>query len=280
MPASPVPDFDLDGVDARWSPLTPELAVVANSVSLLMPAVEPWIAASVRRALTELGDEPAGDDLAARAAWFRSEELGHAAVHRRLNQVICGRYRFAAAVEDLARWGCRRLARAGRLERDLAVAAGFEAVAFATARWVAANGDSVLLGADPRVTDVFLWHLRQEVAHKNDAIDLYRRLAERRGIRRPRLQLAVGHAIGLGLVAITVLSSLGMLARDGRVLHPVAWWRLLRWSISYAFELLPTVAVSLSRNHHPSQLADPRLPPLRTVATPLGPRSLAEHLPR
>ena len=48
-----------------------------------------------------------------------------------------------------------------------------------------------------------------------------------------------------------------MLAGERRLHHPLAWARLLRWSVGFAFELLTNLAMSLLPGHHPDDLADP-----------------------
>jgi hypothetical protein len=37
----------------------------------------------------------------------------------------------------------------------------------------------------------------------------------------------------------------------------LAWFRLTRWSLSLAFSLLPTLAVSCLKSHDPRMLTDP-----------------------
>jgi hypothetical protein len=48
-----------------------------------------------------------------------------------------------------------------------------------------------------------------------------------------------------------------MMAKDRRVLNPLAWFRLVRLAVSFVFELLPNMAASMLPSHHPSKFADP-----------------------
>ena len=41
------------------------------------------------------------------------------------------------------------------------------------------------------------------------------------------------------------------------MLSPVAWFRLWKWGIGFAFEVTPTMAVTALPRHHPDQQADP-----------------------
>jgi hypothetical protein len=56
-----------------------------------------------------------------------------------------------------------------------------------------------------------------------------------------------------------VMGSLYMLKVERRVLKPGTYARMLPWTISFIFDLLPAMAVaSLSNKHHPNDLTDPQ----------------------
>ena len=59
------------------------------------------------------------------------------------------------------------------------------------------------------------------------------------------------------LSGYTLISTVLNLKAKGRLFHPVAWWRLLLFSISLAWEVLPDLAASAMPGHHPSDSADP-----------------------
>ena len=64
----------------------------------------------------------------------------------------------------------------------------------------------------------------------------------------------------VALVLVMFFVGLGttiMLAAERRLFHPVAWIRLTGWAITFAFELLPNLAMSLVPSFHPSTLVDP-----------------------
>lgn len=244
------PRFELPPtLDTSWQPRFPEFAAAANAVSLLMPHVEPYVVASVRAALDEL-DEP----LQGRARAWCAQEAAHHGQHRRLNDALIAA---TPALSGIDRWAGRTYGWLGRRRStrwSLAFAAGFETSAFALARWSERHVRTLFDGAEPTVASLFLWHLAEEVEHKEVAFDVDRAVGGR-GWRH----LVAG---GLSLVLLswfTLLGTVVQLWSSRRIWSPVAWWRLLRWSISVAFEVLPDLVVSATPGHHPSQFSDPVL---------------------
>ena len=231
-----------------WTPATPELAVAANAVSLLMPHAEPYVVASARAALGEgLVDDP---ELAAQAQAYLTQEAQHHAQHRRYNDRLLARYPGLARAD-------RRLGRLfGFLRRrstrfGLAFAAGFETIAFVSARWVDRH-QRLLRDADPTATTLFLWHLAEEVEHKTVAFDTY----EAAGGGRLRYAWATAVA-AVALALSSWWATLVMLRGEGRLWSPTAHLRLARWSLSFVFTALPVMVVSALPGHHPRDLADP-----------------------
>ena len=243
-PTSPRIEPDVDPV---WNRRLPELACAANALSLLMPYVEPYIVRTTRRTLPVLDTE-----LRRSAESYLRQEAAHHRLHRRFNDVIAQRYRGVRTLERVMAATYRWLERRGGLGFGLAFAAGSETIAFAVARWVDHRLPELFDGAEPEVAGLFLWHLAEEVEHKSAAHDLHHAVAPSRAVH------ALAMAVSLQLMALfTVAGTVLLLAGERRLWRPVAWWRLLRWSISYAFDVLPLMAVSLLPGHHPSQLADP-----------------------
>lgn len=234
-------------MSARWTPRVPEAAIAANAVSLLMPYVEPYVVKSVRRALPDLPT-----DLHHQAESYLHQELQHHVNHRQFNSLIASQYRGISVLERWIRATYRWLA-ARRSERfHLAFAAGSETVAFGAARWFENHRRELFDGAEHEAASLFFWHLAEEVEHKCVAHDVY----VARGGKKPLYTLAM--AISLIVLGwFTVLGTLVMLTHDRRLLNPLAWWRLVRWSITLAWEMLPTMAASVMPGHHPSQLVDP-----------------------
>ncbi len=238
-----------DQVDTRWQPSFPEFAAAANGVSLLMPHVEPYVARTIRSVLDRL-DGPLHDQ----ARVFVAQELQHQAQHRRLNDrvlestpALAGRPVGGGC--PTSGWNAPRSTR-----WSLAFAAGFETSAFALARWSERHLRLLFDGADPAISTLFLWHLAEEVEHKAVAYDVFEEVDGSR-----RRYLGAGLCSLALLAGLTVLATLAQLWASRRIWSPVAWFRLTRWSISLAFEVLPDLFVAATPGHHPSQFSDPTL---------------------
>ena len=158
---------------------------------------------------------------------------------------------------------------AGSPAFDLAFAAGSETMAYSAARWAAERRHDLFRGADEVASTLFLWHLAEEVEHKSVAWDVYWQLHGDRP--RARLRHAAATATALALMVVLVVTGTTLLLAAERRLHrPLAWFRLTRWSIGFAFELLGNLAVSLLPGHHPGRLR--RSGVLRGLAGRAGPR--------
>ncbi len=237
-----------DDLDPMWTPRVPELAVAANAVSMLMPHAEPFVVASVRAALDDGAIED--PELAADARAYVHQEAQHHGQHRRFNDLLVARYPALRRVERFLGWAFGRLRR--RSTRfGLAFAAGFETIAFVAARWVDRR-QSLLRDAEPTAATLFLWHLAEEVEHKEVAFDVY----EAAGGGRLRYAWATFVA-GLVLAIAALVGCWTILAGERRLLSPIAHLRLIGWSVSFVFTALPVMAVSALPGHHPRDLVDP-----------------------
>lgn len=233
--------------DPMWSPLVPEVAIATNAVSLVMPFVEPWVAASVLDAADELPTA-----LADEARLFARQEGQHHSQHRRLNETLVQHYRGLGVVERMmgATFGFLRRHTSAAFGR--AFAAGFETMAFAGASWVGTRTTRLFGDADPVPASLILWHLAEEAEHKGVAWDVH--VARGGG----RVAHAVGALLSLTLlVGFSALASIAMLIGERRILHPIAWLRLIGWSTGVMFEMLPMLAAACSRGFDPRSHVDP-----------------------
>jgi hypothetical protein len=237
-----------DDLDPIWTPHTPELAIAANAVSMLMPHAEPYVVASTRAAIGQrLIEDP---ELREQAQAYLTQEAQHHAQHRRFNQLLIARYPGLDGMDRAAAWVFTKLRR--RSTRfGLAFAAAFETIAFVACRWVDKN-QSLLRDAEPVAATLFLWHLAEEVEHKRVAFDVYQ--ASGGG----RLRYAWAMTVAALVLALGALAgSVTMLWAERRIFHPVAWFRLISWSLSFIFVALPVMVISALPGHHPDQLVDP-----------------------
>lgn len=235
--------------DINWHQRLPEFSAAANGVSLLMPYVEPYVVRSIRMASGAL-PEP----LRTEAQTYVRQEGQHHAQHRRFNDHLVEQVPVLDWSESLMAKVYGWLGNRKSLEFNVAFAAGFETVAYAAARWTADNHDTVMSGADPEPARLFLWHLAEEVEHKNVAIDVYRAMGGRKRTYAVAMLLSAVLLAFFSLMNTTVI-----LMKTRRFFNPLAHLRLFGWTISFLFELLPAMAVSALPGHHPSDLADPML---------------------
>ncbi len=234
-----------------WTPAKPEFSCAANAVSLMMPVMEPYFVRSIAAALPDL-DEPLRSETEA----YLAQEAQHHRQHRRFNRVLVDRYRWLAPLEHLMRRVYRSVERRASPQFNIAFAAGSETIAYSAARWAARHRTELFAGADEVASTLFLWHLAEEVEHKSAAHDVYwSRYGGRRGAR---LRYSAATALTVALVVLFVIAGTTIMAAGERRLHrPMAWLRLVRWSIGFAFELLPNLVWSMLPSHHPSDFTDP-----------------------
>ncbi len=236
-----------DDFNPQWHSRLPEFACAANAVSLMMPFAEPYVVKSVRTALPHL--EP---ELASQTREYLAQELQHHAQHRRFNDLLVADEPGLARLERWMRGVFGWLHRSRSDAFNVAFAAGFETVAYTSARWTEARLDKLMTGADDVAATLFLWHLAEEVEHKTVAFDVYQAV---HGKRRTYVAGLITSMFALAIFA--ALGTAFLLYRKGRFFRPVAHWRMLVWTVSFTFELLPAMAVSTLKGHNPAKLADP-----------------------
>lgn len=237
-----------------WTPTRPEFSCAANSVSLMMPIIEPYFVRSARRALPLLPPE-----LASTAHAYLEQEAEHLRQHRRFNRLLTDRYPALNRTERVMGAAYRWLERTRSLEFSCAFAATSETMAYSAARWAAEHRSELFHDADDVAATLFLWHLAEEVEHKSAAFEIHRHLVDIEGRpRRARLRSVAAMSSALALVVMFVVwGTTVMLAAERRLHRPIAWFRLLRWSVMFAFELLSNLAVSLLPGFHPDDFVDP-----------------------
>lgn len=238
-----------DDLNPVWNPNVPEFAIAANSISLLMPFVEPYVIKAVKSAADDL-PEP----LRAAADAFCRQEAQHHKQHQNFNRILATHY---GGVTRLERWMKRTydwLWKTRSQSFSLAFAAGAETVAYTLARWTVARMGRLFSDAEPTMATLFLWHLAEEVEHKSVAYDVYKTVDGRRWL----LAIAMFWAAFITGV-FGVIGSIYFLAVERRLFKPSTYFRMIPWAVSFIFELLPAMAVaSFSKDHHPSDLADPQ----------------------
>lgn len=219
---------------------------MANSVSMMMPHAEPYVARSVRATIDHLDPQTA-----AQVRSFVAEEMQHHAEHRRFNRAVLTHQPNLARLDRLMAWTFDKLGRRS-LAFNAGFAAGFETIAYAVARWVEARLGRLFSGANDDAASLFLWHLAEEVGHKTIAFDAFQQVS---GRRRTYVAAMTTAMVLLGFFA--AVGTAQMLWHQRRFFRPIAHWRMATWTLSFVFELLPAMVVSALPGHHPSKLVDP-----------------------
>ena len=232
----------------HWNPTKPELSQLTNGASLLLPYMEPFIIDAIRKAVTHITDPALLEEA---RAWM-GQEAQHFKQHRRLNEVLIAagypelRMREKQMEREYQELGKRSL------KYQVAYTAGFEVMALALAHTLIEQREYFFGEADRSVSSLFLWHLIEEIEHKNLAFDVYQHLYGGHWYRAYGILCALIHMMGLIRRSYIVL-----LKADG------LWgkWKT-RWAIKkIAFRLfvsfLPrTIRYALPR-HHPSDVVNP-----------------------
>lgn len=237
-----------DDTRAAWQPLKPEFAAAVNALSLGMPSGEPYVMQAVRDSARDINDP----ELAAQVRDYLAQEAEHSRQHRRFNEILIAQHPALGRVESWLAASYRFLQKRAGRRFAIAYAAGFEATAFAAARWMDAHRHELFRGADETPSTMILWHLAEEVEHKTVAHDVW---APTDGSRL-RYLAAMATCFTM-LVWFIFLGTVVQLTAWRRILSPVAWFRLWKWGIGFAWEVMPTMATTLLPSHHPSQQADP-----------------------
>ena len=145
----------------------------------------------------------------------------------------------------------RRLERRRSLEWSAAFTAASETVAYSLARWTSDHLPMLLGGAHP-ISQMYVWHLAEEVEHKSVGYDVFEAVDGSR--RRYARAAAVTVMLVLGFVATGALLQLHSLRK---LRNPLTWCRLAWWAVSAGMEIIPTLVASCLPGHHPSKLVDP-----------------------
>jgi predicted metal-dependent hydrolase len=164
------PDFELaEALAGDWHGDSAFRTAYFNAMSLLFPLGEKFFIDSVRHFRNDI-DDPR---LVAEITSFQGQEAIHRQQHQKYNELLCKQRgydlaRFEQPVQDRIAWAYRRFSARRRL-------AGTVASEHLTA--IMANDmlehEDALVGADPNVAALWLWHGIEETEHKAVAFDVF-----------------------------------------------------------------------------------------------------------
>jgi len=235
--------------DPHWNRARPELSHMVNATSLFLPYMEPFIIDTVREPTEKLTDLDFVNEV---KAWI-GQESQHFLQHRRYNEVLIARG--YPALREREKEIARQYdeLRKRPLEFRLAYTAGFETMALFIGHMGLEQREYFFRGADPNVSSLWLWHLVEEIEHKNVAFDVYQRLYGGYARRLHGLVAALLHLVGMIRASyITLLETDGLWGR---------WrtrWAIKRIAVRFFAYLLPRLVLHDAMPwHHPSRIPDP-----------------------
>lgn len=167
-------------------PDDPQRSCELVGLSFTLPYLEPYLIRTMRVAAKEVDDPTLSADMKA----FSGQEAQHYKNHAAVNDIVRRQLSEGAAaemrrLEDDLEADYRRFTDEKSLAFNLAYAEGFEAMTFSMAR--SAMGGGLGPRTDPKWTELYGWHLAEEIEHRTVTFDAYERIHGRYSYR-----LAVG----------------------------------------------------------------------------------------
>ncbi|OZD13045.1 metal-dependent hydrolase [Rhodococcus sp. 06-156-3C] len=230
----------------------------ANAFNMLLPEGEVFFVQTFQQALAHIIDEQVRDDVIG----FIGQEAVHSTAHQSVLEHFASQGFDTAPYVDQVRWffrgllGDRDLDGAKKhswLIERIAIVAALEHVTSYIGNW-GLNAHSWDTEMDPRMLDLFRWHLAEEVEHRHVAFDLFTHL-DGSYLRRIRAHIvAYPTFILLVLRAVRYLADADPHSPSGRI----ARLRGLRRAIKDGLILGPKdvfrMAIDYFRpSYHPSQ---------------------------
>lgn len=237
-----------EGLRPHWNPGKPVFSQLANAASLFLPYMEPFIIHSVREATRAISDP----GLLAEARGWMGQEAQHFRQHRRFNEaLIAAGYPELRAREEAMERDYREL-RKRSLKYKLAYTAGFEVMALSIAHTLLKDREFFFKDADDNVVSLWLWHLIEEIEHKNLAFDVYQQLYGGAWYRAYGILAAMLH-----MVKMIRASYIVTLRSDGLWGKWKTRWTIKKLVFRLFVSFLPRTLRYAMPGHHPSQVADP-----------------------
>ena len=176
-----------------WNSDKPIFSQMANGASLFLPYMEPFIIHSVREATKHIEDPALLEEA---RAWM-AQEAHHFKQHRRFNEALiaCGYPELREQEEQIERGYAKRRKRS--LKYMVAYTAGFEVMALAIAHSLLEDREYFFKDADPSTASLWMWHLIEEIEHKNLAFDIYQHLYGGHLYRAYGILAALIHMMGM-----------------------------------------------------------------------------------
>ena len=198
--------FD-DSIPFHWNPGNPYWGNLVNFITLMAPPFERYAIRATRAALPRIHDQAVKED----AELFCRQEAQHARHHRAHMTLLTRKHPGLEGVLNDINASFEAMYRRESLDYHLAYVATVELCFGPLASFVIENREALFIDADPHIAGFMLWHLVEELEHRNSAIDIYR-------------DVVGSHAYRLKTLAKTgrQLNEVGRIAREGFNRHAPA----------------------------------------------------------
>jgi len=232
----------------HWNAAKPELSQIFNSVSFMAPAFEPFIIDAVRAAAPYITDP----DVKKEADGLSGQETQHYRQHRRFNAMLIAKgYEGLRAHEQQLEKDYAEI-RKRPLKFQLAYAGGIESLALAGGHMVVNLREYLFKDADPVGASLWLWHLMEEIEHKNAAFDVYQHVYGNYWYRLYGTAYAFIHVFRRMRQGYKI-----MLQADGLWGTWKTRWAIKQMAFRFWAYMLPQIVRCAMPWHHPSRVADP-----------------------
>lgn len=161
------PPMNFADVQPHWAP-NKEFAQQYNAFSLVPAYIEPFLVKVMMRAKQELQkqDPVKHKDLIEEVDIFIKQEVQHCKRHLDFNKQMHSFYPGMVEIEKEYEADYARFLKEESLEFLCAYSEGFEAMGSTAGQFIFTQIDDLLEGADPRVVDLWKWHLAEEFEHR------------------------------------------------------------------------------------------------------------------
>ncbi len=179
--------FDFSQTPLHWVPNDPFATHTFNGVHLLLPAGELWFCRVYNKALAYVSDP----QLRADVEGFIRQEAVHSRAHSKAEQYLHAHGIETDSFRSRVEWLFEKflgeaplgisvlqnpLLEKRWLVLRVGIIAGIEHFTGLIGQWAMDN--TTLDQADPAMTDLFRWHLAEEVEHRTVAFDLFQHLCQ------------------------------------------------------------------------------------------------------
>jgi hypothetical protein len=228
----------------HWNPDDPVLSQLINGTSIQLPYMEPFIINAIREATKHITDPALKQEA---KAWI-GQESQHFMQHRRFNEVLIAKGYPQLREREQEYEELRKRP----LKYQVAYTAGFETLALATAHAMIADRARLFRGADPAVASLWLWHVVEDIEHKNLAFDVYQHIYGDYWYRVYGMFAALVHLFQMVRGSYMVL-----LKAEGLWGKWKTHWAIKKFAVRFFTSALPGILRHALPWHHPSHVADP-----------------------